>query len=268
MLKGLACDTLPRQGKTALELWPNRCADLHSGLKNAFETSNATDLCDRYDVWLTDAPFPDTFLTDPPFPDTELHRGGICGNSPATDDGRKLDLKRELIRLMPLYELKAAIDALFLYINPVLDLTENQERIASSINPTFCVDADEGNVLSLAACDGSTFQRWRYDRESGLIGNLRFGIGGIPDAIQCLELTYGARASGQGFPVRITDCVGDEWQTWTYDPETQVLLSSMGTVLTFTPVIDFGLFRFGPIVWSAPLVAGGDTFRQQQWLAD
>jgi hypothetical protein len=58
-----------------------------------------------------------------------------------------------------------------------------------------------------------------------------------PDSGNFLDISYGSYSSGQSFPVSISDCYDDEWQRWTYDPETHVLLSAMGTVLTIEPRI-------------------------------
>jgi hypothetical protein len=40
---------------------------------------------------------------------------------------------------MPLYEVKAMIDTLYLYTHPMLDLTQHDDRIPSLSTPSVCL---------------------------------------------------------------------------------------------------------------------------------
>jgi hypothetical protein len=154
------------------------------------------------------------------------------------------------------------------------DSTAQYQRLPSYVTPSLCLEAkgeSNGAGLQLWTCDSDPLQHWVYYRASGHIYN--------PDIGKCLEISYGAHASGQNFPVSISECFGrDEWQSWTYDPEKHVLLSAMGPVLTIEPRDFFDYARwfftdstkwFGPgdPVWSGPPEKPEDTASPpHQWL--
>jgi hypothetical protein len=211
MLNGVRCDVPIPAGSRFSYIW-YPCADIHTGLSTRAFRSKET--CNSYYVY-------GLFWTDPLL-DTET----LCGAVSEDDQEVFADLRREVIRRMPLYEMKSVIDTLFLYMHPMGDLTERLQRIPSFATPSLCLTANgdtNGARLQLFPC-GILLQHWVYDRQSGVISN--------PDIGKCLEISYQVHASGQNFPVSISDCFGDDWQKWTYDPETYVLLSAMGPVLT------------------------------------
>jgi hypothetical protein len=250
----------------------DRCADIHTGLstgdfRRAKNLSNlaylpkpdpAPTLCHSDATW-------DLFWDGAP-----IASQTVCATSPEILEEVLADLKREVIALMPLYEVKAMIDTLYLLTHPMRDLTAQYQRLPSYVTPSLCLEAKgetNGAALQLWTCDNDPLQHWVYDRPSGHISN--------PDTGKCLEISYGAHASGQSFPVSISDCYDDEWQRWTYDPETHVLLSAMGTVLTIEPRIFTDYLRWfftdkwfdlGDPVSNWPRE---DTVSPpQQWLAD
>jgi hypothetical protein len=279
MLKGVRCTSFSGTGLVledgAIDPYPDKCADIHTGLstegeqyqeqyQGGFCTGMMTS--DLFWSWESGASYDSNH---------------VCGASQDTHEEVRTDVKREVIRRMPLYEVKAAIDALYLLTHPMLDLTEQHHRLPSFVTPSLCLTATGANVLW--TCDGDPLQHWVYDRASGQIYN--------PDIDECLEISYGVHASGQGFQVSNSECYGDEWQRWTYDPETHVLLSAMGTVLTIGSNTSQSnnwladLFRWlyipeaGNPVSSLPLLLSGDqivyhaknneaVYSKQQWLAD
>jgi hypothetical protein len=48
-------------------------------------------------------------------------------------------VRREVVRHMPLYEVKAMIDTLYFYTHPMLDLTQHDDRIPSLSTPSVCL---------------------------------------------------------------------------------------------------------------------------------
>jgi hypothetical protein len=118
MLKGVRCAKV-YFSLQPLDLYPNKCADIHTGLSAAGSDRNPLiGLCAEEQTW-------DLFWSGKY--DTKL----VCGASPETDEETRTDLKREVIRRMPLYEVKAIIDALYLLTHPMLDLTEQRQRLPS-----------------------------------------------------------------------------------------------------------------------------------------
>jgi Ricin-type beta-trefoil lectin domain len=267
MLKGVRCGT---REQYYIKAWSAfyECADIHTGLSIVtrrdygppFGAPRADYGCHSDTKW-------------------DLFWGGkstalepICATSPQTAEEVLADLKREIIRSMPLYEVKAMIDALYLLTHPMRDLTAQHQRIPSYVTPTLCLEAKSeasGAALQLWTCDNDPLQYWVYDRPSGHICNTYIQ--------KCLEITYRAPAFGQNSLVSISDYFEDEWQRWTYNPETNVLLSAMGTVLTIQSrnPTDYVIWlvtgkwpdlKDGDRVWSGP---GEDTvLPRQQWLAD
>ena len=108
---------------------------------------------------------------------------GPRGGQPLPDPQAVLArLQGEVMRAMPLFEVRAMIDTLSLYIHGGPDLTEEASRIAVKAAPHLCLDVQWGNLAL-------------------------------------------------GTPVQLWDCNGGDAQKWTYDPETGVLQSALGTAL-------------------------------------
>jgi hypothetical protein len=121
-------------------------------------------------------------------------------------------LRSEIMRAMPIFEVRAMIDTLYLYQYPWLDLTEKYQRIPVYRAPHLCLDV-QGGSASLWDCDESDVQQWVYDRKSGTISN--------PPSGRCLDVQGGSAVSGT--PVQLWLCNGGDGQKWTYDPQTHVL---------------------------------------------
>jgi hypothetical protein len=239
MLKGVRC-VQPIPPGSNISYTRYSCADIHTGLSANAPRSKMT--CNKYYTYNSFWGGASIALQD------------LCGASAENDEEVITDVRREVIRSMPLYELKAMIDTLYLYTHRWLDLTKEDQRLPSRATPSLCLEAI-GAQAYLSVCDRDPTEHWVYDRRTGIIIN--------PDIGKCLEISFGIHASGQSFPVGVADCFGDEWQRWTYDPETGVLLSAMGPVLT----INSAQAQSGDVLGS-PLAEKNDVlFPGQQWLA-
>jgi Ricin-type beta-trefoil lectin domain len=147
-------------------------------------------------------------------------------------------------RDLPLYELKAMVDTLYLYTRSVsdparTDLTQNYHHL-----PTYwpvygiqqeCLEAKKvefGYSVSINPCNGKSSQRWVYDRAKGTLTNSGSVI--EPASGQCLGVLGGS------LPLQVvaSQCTDPKSpnhkpQQWTYDPETHLLRNGTGTVLKF-----------------------------------
>jgi hypothetical protein len=240
MLVGIRCGRPIPPGSN---IWWNSypCADIHTGLSTwAKRTKKNCNIYYTYSSFWAGAA------------GAAVTQQELCGPDSEEDQEVFADLRREVIRRMPLYEMKLMIDTLYLYMNPMRDLTAEYQRLPSYVTPSLCLEAkgeSDGAALQLWTCDGDPLQHWVYYRASAHLRN--------PDIGKCLEISYGVHASGQNFPVSISECFGDEWQRWTYDPEKHVLLSAMGTVLTIEPrnSIDYARWFFTD-KWFDPCLSG------------
>ncbi|MGH8613428.1 MAG: RICIN domain-containing protein [Gammaproteobacteria bacterium] len=171
-------------------------------------------------------------------------------------------LSGEVLRQMPLFEMRSMLDVLYLYANGGPDLTQDFKQIYVAAAPNLCLDVQWGNPTPgtpvwLWGCDGDHAQRWVYkrhsaddERQSGTIRN--------PVYDKCLDVQWGNPAPGT--PVQIWDCNGGLAQKWTWDPETQVLQNALGTVLDIqwgalqaqTPVWTWGRNEGPAQRWSSP----------------
>jgi Ricin-type beta-trefoil lectin domain len=146
-------------------------------------------------------------------------------------------LRVEVMGKMPLFEMRAMINNLYLYQHPSLDLTEKYQQIPVSQVPHFCLEAEEieefregdisygvqaGSPIWLWECNGGDAQKWVYDRRDGTIKNPLTGL--------CLDVQWGSGVPAT--PVWLWECNGGDAQKWTYDPETHVLENALGTRLT------------------------------------
>jgi hypothetical protein len=285
MLRGVRCAsdiTYPQDNVIDLAQWVETdwCIDIHTGLGTSTGRFQYVDNCHTDSSWDMEGAkiAMEQICTQP-----------IQKHSLELWDDVQADLKRELIGLMPLYEVRVMIDLLYLLANPIydfdvaqknplgghpmLDFTEKYQRIPSYAAPSLCLEArgaGNGAEVQLSTCNRSLLQHWEYDRPSGKISNPFIG--------KCLEISRGAAASAQRFSVSISDCSGDDWQKWTYDPETQVLLNAMGTVLNIDPDPALTIyesrfwFRPGDPVLSKALVPPkfylDTTYPTQAWLAE
>src|SRR5262249_51050789 len=138
-------------------------------------------------------------------------------NKAADEQAVLADLRSRGIRTKPLFELKRVIDELTLIINHRRGLTER-----SHTNPVFpraslCLDTWWGNLgagvnTMLGDCNGSSGQKWIYDRKTDSIKNVATGL--------CLSV--GQALATPGTPAGLWYCTGQYYQQWTYDIETHV----------------------------------------------
>lgn len=164
-------------------------------------------------------------------------------------------LRREVMRSLPLFEMRSLIDTLAFYSVRARDLTAHLERIAIAADPRLCLDVQFGNPNRgtptwLWPCDGNAAQRWRYDRITGLIRNTAYN--------KCLDVQWGSDAPGTA--VWTWDCTGDNAQRWTYDPIAGVLQNALGTVLD----VQWGNIQSKQPVWTWQRNEGA----AQRWWAD
>lgn len=149
---------------------------------------------------------------------------------------------------LPLYELKAMIDTLYLYTHlPTADLTQNYHRLPWSSDPSWCLAVKKGEFgpssVFMGWCDGSSSQQWVYDRKIGTVRNS--GSVTNPASGYCLGVTGDiVYVHGTNLRVNVSNCSGSKRQQWTYDPESRVLLNAMGTALEIEQT-DYS-------VWTAP----------------
>jgi hypothetical protein len=123
--------------------------------------------------------------------------------------------------MMPLFEMRAMSDQLFLYAHPdIPDLTAGAPRIATGWNS--CLSALPGGQVRLQTCDGSDSQVWIYNRQKGTISHQPF--------YKCLHVPGSDPQSGT--LVQSLLCRSGDNQQWTYDPETKLLRSALGTALS------------------------------------
>jgi hypothetical protein len=207
---------------------------------------------------------------------------------PADVAQSKAVLKSKVIEQMPLFDMRAMVDRLHFYVSHAPDLAEARQRIALATNRNLCLEVQRrgvtmyGTPVVLGNCDGTSLQKWVYDRTNHEIYNPRLN--------KCLEvLRYDLNhvvASNQeiqptpGTPVYAADCAsengigagpcfglqGDDlnhcqrYQQWTYDPDTQLLSNPFGAVLD----VKWGQFVAGQPVW---VWERNDTMAQK-WYAD
>jgi hypothetical protein len=148
-----------------------------------------------------------------------------------------LDTQYRAVRnAMPMFEIDAMIDTLAHYLDPAPDLTESFGRIALHANSNLCLDVMQGNPASGTAvqlwdCNGTGAQQFSYDRFTKTIKNTAFN--------KCLRvrpfsdtMILGQASKVDAIP-EIYDCQSPvpTNQQWTYDPQSRVIKSALGTVL-------------------------------------
>ncbi len=119
---------------------------------------------------------------------------------------------------LPLFEMRALIDLLFLILHPGPDLTENAGALPQQTTG-LCLEATT-TTASLRTCNGNGGQTWFYDRQTTMIRN--------PIMNTCLTAT-GAVGGNVWYSPCDANNVG---QRWTYDPESRKVQNGYGTVLT------------------------------------
>jgi hypothetical protein len=196
------------------------CADIHTGLASLATLKDPTNYfpCFRYNaqtgqVW-TD---PHCFAAE----DAKWRHFEQAQLNPTREQ-----LQREVLAQLPLFEMQALADQLYMYSDDPQELTTYKNRIQTGGDAQLCVDVqwgirDAGTPVWLWPCNGGEAQRWHYDRKSGLIRNTAFD--------KCLDVKWGQLVDD--VPVWIWDCTGSDAQRWTWDPESSVLQNALGTVL-------------------------------------
>lgn len=196
------------------------CADIHVG---------TYEISDPFDFYAPSYPEPESG------PDWQQFANEVLKPMEET-------LKRRVLLTMPLFQMRSMSDMLYLYANGGSDLTKAKEFIQVAAAPDLCLEVQGGNPtpgtpVQISHCDDGGFaQHWSYDRQIGTIYN--------PVYDKCLDVQGGNPAPGT--PVHIWDCNDTAAQKWTYDPETQVLQSALGTVLD----IQWGELQAGTLVWT------------------
>ena len=210
MLSGVKCvEWFPTPDGASRPLGHSQvCADIHTGIY-ARDSS--------IENWTTPNPFPDAAV-----------RAVIMQR-----------LRSQVLRTMPLFEMKKMVDTLTLYINGTQDLTEtNQEiRLAAGAND-FCIDIPWGdpaplNPLQIHSCHGAAPQTWVYDRGTGQVRNPAVGtcLDVWPPSEHLPPQFQGVNGYANAATVYSNTCDGSGAQLWTYDTETQVLQNAFGMFL-------------------------------------
>ena len=228
--------------------------DYRSSLESDLDTMLAGVRCGRGQTSGTALPAPEYSCAD-------IRTGIWAGySSPRVDDPLTYEeiitkLRGEVVRQMPLFEVRSVIDTLYFYEHGLSDLAELDHRIPAGHAASLCLDVQWGNPaagtpLWLWRCDGNPAQQWVYDRRNSRIYN--------PAYDKCLDVSY---ASGQiGTPVWTWECNGTDAQRWTYDYRTGILENAIGTTLD----IQFSNVEQGTPVWTW----SRNETAAQRWRAD
>jgi hypothetical protein len=165
-------------------------------------------------------------------------------------------LRRSVLLQMPLFNLQATADMLYMDSHPQqTELTAKWARIPIAANTGLCLDVPNANPTSgtpvqLWTCNGTAAQHWVYDRTAQTIRNPNLG--------KCLDVRGGD--STPGAVVQIYDCNGTFAQKWTFDPTSGVVLNALGNVLD----VANGTMTAGTPVWT--WTRNGSA--AQKWYAD
>jgi hypothetical protein len=197
-----------------------RCADINTGAYASQDfTWPTVDItsCQVYNGygWITDQTCVDGFAS-------RMQTQKWATISTAMDP-----LRRSVLLQMPLFNLQAAADMLYMDSHPQqTELTAKWGRIPIAANTGLCLDVQNANPASgtavqLWTCNGTAAQHWVYDRTAQTIRNPNLG--------KCLDVRGGD--STPGAVVQIYDCNGTFAQKWTFDPTSGVVLNALGNVL-------------------------------------
>ncbi len=149
-------------------------------------------------------------------------------------------LRSQILRALPLFELRQMIDTLTLYINNgAQDLTEtNQELRLATGASNFCIDIPWGDPsplvpLQIYPCHGAAPQTWVYDRPTGQIRNPAVGtcLDVWPSSEKHPEQFVGNNGFANAATAYSNPCDGSHSQKWTHDPDTQQLQNGFGMFL-------------------------------------
>ena len=202
----------------------------------------------------------------------------------------KAELKSKLIEQLPLFSMRSMVDTLHFYVTHAPDLTAAYQRIPLAANHNLCLEAGEPAVLG--TCNGTSGQKWIYDRTTHRIYNPRLN--------KCLEVqrhdlghTVSADQEVQPIPSRpvvSADCahliikigqnkietpfgagpcrnlLADDldhcwrYQEWSYDPDTGVITNAFGGVLD----VQWGKLSSGTPIW----IWDRNETTAQKWHAD
>jgi hypothetical protein len=168
-------------------------------------------------------------------------------------------MRRQVLKQMPIFEVQAAIDALYLYTHPAPDLTAALGRIPLAANPGLCLDvpwADPtpGNPLQIYYCHGDTAQQFSYDRATETIRNTALDrcvqvrpalTINFPQPIGTLVIDNLAEMAIA--EIANCDSARPDRQKWTYDPQGGIIHSALNTVLD----VQWGNLQAGTPVWMA-----------------
>ena len=156
---------------------------------------------------------------------------------------------RQVKQKMPIFAMRAMLDMLYAYINP---LSESLTTPGSITIGGLCLEVKGGGTsagtpVQLGVCNLGPAQTWMYDRASETIIN--------PISERCLDVRD--RDVKAGAAAQIWDCNGTTAQQWTWDPESKVLTNAVGTVLD----VQWGVILPGTPVWNW----GRNGTVAQQW---
>jgi hypothetical protein len=153
----------------------------------------------------------------------------VSSNSPVgqmqAEVAGELDImRRQVLVQMPIFETQAMINTLYVFTHGGVDLEyPKTPRIALNYD-YFCLDATALNGAVLIPCArADTSQQFVYDRAKNRIYNSESGLDLSVDNNQLgTNIVVGMAAPSQP---------PGAGQMWTYDPQKQVIMSKLGTVL-------------------------------------
>jgi hypothetical protein len=226
MSAGVHCGVLtaPSGGPVTATMYTAkvRCADINTGasLKQDFPLGPVNNLgCEVFNPFLNIYTLDQTCVANAGYQLEAQHMATFT----ASEDS----LRRSLLLQMPLFDIQAVVDMLYMYAYPTMpELTQKYSRIPLFANPNLCLDVAggvnaNGTPVQLYTCNATAAQHWTYDRGKQTITNTAFN--------KCLDVR-GADPTA-GAVVQIYDCNGTDAQRWTWDPQAGVLLNARGNVL-------------------------------------
>ena len=154
-------------------------------------------------------------------------------------------LRRQVLRQMPIHQVQAAIDSLFLYTHPGPDLGASG-RIPLVANDGLCLAIAGGNPapgtpLQLYNCNGSGAQQFSYDRKTETIRNRALNTCVQVRPTTAWSFTFDNLRAGAAAEMAPCADPPTARQKWTYDPEQGIVRSEHGTVLD----VQNGVFQAG-----------------------
>jgi Ricin-type beta-trefoil lectin domain len=220
--------------------WDAACADINTGVNNVQSVTHTGWPIDPYACQTCYGTETGTYCSTDS--DCEANRQADYAawyqdNVQAAQDAAL----RNVLQMMPLFQMQAMSDALYALANPAPDLTESLGRIPAAGDQGMCLDVINGDPTSgtpvwLYWCTGSVAQQWSYDRKAKTVTNTAFNkcLEVKPISLSILGIPFVFDDTRPQTAAIIDDCISPPppRQQWSYDPQLGTLRGGDGTVLT------------------------------------